>query len=291
MNVGIVGSSPLAAVVAHRLLKAFRVHVLAPEWPAEHLQREIVPVQDLAALSQQCRVLLVCAASAALHDTAGFGARLPSGTTVVDLSSGDPADAKALAAALQQRGIGFVDAPLHCESHAALPEASAITCGGPAGAVAAVRPLLEAICPKVIDFGDAGNGRAAALVVATVAAANRLVTYETAAMGFCNGLSVEDMGTVLTRCSGNNSGTVRLLPAIAAGRTTADVPLRSVVADLTLASQLAAKVGAPMMIGNLVRSLLQAESNRLGSAAALDDTFSRFHDATRQSADRAQAVA
>jgi hypothetical protein len=57
------------------------------------------------------------------------------------------------------------------------------------------------------------------------------------------------------------------------------VSLRSVVEDLTMASQLAMHVGAPMLIGNLVRSLLQAESNGLGASAGLDDTFRLFRDA------------
>jgi hypothetical protein len=57
------------------------------------------------------------------------------------------------------------------------------------------------------------------------------------------------------------------------------VSLRSVVEDLTMASQLAMRVGAPMLIGNLVRSLLQAASNGLAGPAGLDDTFRLFRNA------------
>ena len=70
-----------------------------------------------------------------------------------------------------------------------------------------------------------------------------------------------------------------MLPAIATGGRTADVSLRSIVEDLTMASKLAPHVGAPMLIGTLVRSLLQAESNGLGASARLDDTFRLFRDA------------
>ncbi len=86
-----------------------------------------------------------------------------------------------------------------------------------------------------------------------------------------NGLSVASMGTVLTCCSVYSSGTAKVLPATAASERTADVPLASVISQLALASRLAMRVGAPMVIGNVVRSLLQAESNALGATAELDD--------------------
>lgn len=284
MNVGIVGSSALAAAVLRRLVETYRVHVFLEDRSREPGDTRIAAAPSLAQLARSADVLLVCAASAAdvrdlLLGPAGLCEGLSPGKIVIDLTPGDPVQARAMAAEMQQRGVAFIDAPIHCERLGALPDTAAITCGGPADAVESVRQLLEAICPKVVHVGEAGSGRAARLVVATVAAANRLVTCECAAMGFRNGLSVEDMGTVLTRCSGYSSGTARVLPAIAAGGRTADVSLRSVVEDLTMASQLAMQVGAPLLIGNLVRSLLQAESNGLGALAGLDDTFRLFRDA------------
>ena len=284
MNVGILGSSALATAVVRRLVETHRVHVFPEDRSRELGDARIVAAPGLAQLARSAEVLFVCAASTAemrdlLLGPAGLCEGLSPGKIVIDQTPGDPAQARAMAAELQQRGVVFIDAPIHCEQLDALPDTSAIMCGGPADAVESVRQLLESICPKVVHVGEAGSGRAARLVVAAVAASNRLVTYECAAMGFRNGLSVEDMATVLTRCSGYSSGTARVLPAIAAGGRTADVSLRSVVEDLTTASQLAMHVGAPMLIGNLVRSLLQAESNGLGAAAGLDDTFRLFRDA------------
>lgn len=284
MNVGIFGNDALATAVARRLAAAYRVNVFpeAANLSVEDTRVVVAPSPTHLALS--CDVLLICAASAAdvrnlLLGPGGLSEGLSPGQIVIDQTPGDAIQARALAAELQQREVAFIDAPIHCELLDSLPDTAAITCGGAADAVESVRPLLETICPKVVHVGEAGSGQAARLVTATVAAANRLVTSECAAMGFMNGLSVADMGAVLTRCSGYSSGTARVLPAIAAGSRTADVSLRSVVEDLSMASQLAMKVGAPMLIGNLVRSLLQAESHRLGVAAGLDETFSLFHDA------------
>jgi hypothetical protein len=39
---------------------------------------------------------------------------------------------------------------------------------------------------------------------------------------------------------------------------------------------MAMHMGAPLVVGNVARSLLQGESNALGLSATLDDTFSIF---------------
>lgn len=285
MNIAILGSSPLAAVVANRLVNAHALHVVAEPWSRPLLEAGATAVASLAELARRCDVIVVCAASMAearerLLGRGGVCEGLSAGKIVIDQTVGDPDDASALSAALGKLGVRLIDAPMHFERIEALHDTSAILCGGPSDAFAAVRPVLDAIGPKVVHCGEsAGSGQAARLVVATVAACNRMITYECAAMGLRNGLSVSDMATVLNRCSGANSGTARVLPALAAGGRSADIPLDSVVNDLTRASRLAIQVDAPMLIGNLVRSLLQAESNALGASAHLDDTFRVFTNA------------
>ncbi len=100
-----------------------------------------------------------------------------------------------------------------------------------------------------------------------------MITYECAATGLRNGLSVADMGTVLNRSSGYNSASDRVLPALAAGQRTADIPLGAIVEDLRMATQMAMHVGAPTLVGNLVHGMLKAEWNDLGASATLDDTI------------------
>lgn len=281
MNVGILGHGPLVTAVARRVINAHRVHVFPQALHRELGAADTVLATTAAQLSRSCEVIVICATSTSevrelVLGSTGLRDGLSPGKIVIDQTPGDPDEARALAAELHKLGVAFIDAPLHCERLEALPDTSVITCGGPHEAVRSALQVLEAICPKVVHAGESGSGQAARLVVAVVAACNRLMTYECAATGFRNGLTVADMGTVLTRCSGYSSGTSRVLPAMAAGDRTADVSLASVVKDLVLASRLAMRVGAPMIVGNVVRSLLQAESNRLGASAHLDDTYGIF---------------
>ena len=108
------------------------------------------------------------------------------------------------------------------------------------------------------------------LVVAAIAACNRLITYECAAMGAKNGLTIADMATVLNKSSGYNSASARVLPALAANEQTADVTLGSWANDLRKASALGMRYGAPMLIATMARSTLDAASNRLGESATVD---------------------
>jgi 3-hydroxyisobutyrate dehydrogenase len=212
--------------------------------------------------------LLLVADPAALE---GAGTDLPTGATVVDLTPGDPALAQALAKSLAERGISFVDAPLHCEHLGRFPAEAAFLCGGASQDLEAVTPLLEKMGAKVVVCGGVGAGKVARAIVGAVAVCNRLITLEGAGMGFRNGLTVSDMGSVLERCSGSNSGTARVLPAIAESRRTSDMPLADAAAELALCVQLARRVGAPVLLATQAYTQVLGASRTAGPDATLDE--------------------
>jgi 3-hydroxyisobutyrate dehydrogenase len=243
--VDLVGDNALAAAVARQL-----------------------KVAGISVQSKASNGFVLVADAAALDDAA---TRLTSGATLVDLTAGDPARAKALAASLAERGVAFVDAPVHCEHLGRFPAEAAFLCGGTAAALAAVTPLLERLGAKVVVCGDVGAGHVARAMVGALALCNRLVTLEGAGMGFRNGLTVADMGRVLERCSGSNSGTARVLPAIAETRTTADMRLTDAAADMAQCIQLARRIGAPALIATQVYAQVLSASRTSNVDATLDD--------------------
>jgi 3-hydroxyisobutyrate dehydrogenase len=171
---------------------------------------------------------------------------------------------------LSELGVILVDAPLHTENTATAPETSAIFFGGPSSVLDSTREILENVCPTIIHCGDVGSGHAMRLVVSAIAACNRLITYECAAMGTRNGLTIGDMAVVLNKSSGYNSASARVLPAMAANKRTANVTLGAWADDLRNASAVAMRLGAPMLIATMARSTLDAASNRLGESATVD---------------------
>jgi 3-hydroxyisobutyrate dehydrogenase len=181
-----------------------------------------------------------------------------------------------MVARLAQRGVVLLDAPIHCELATELADTAAILCGGPQQAVDAVRPLLEIICPKVIYCGDTGAGHAMRIVTGTIAACNRLVTYECAAIGFTNGVALQDLATVITQSSGYNSATKRVLPVLADGGPTADVTLGEEAEVLRLAARLGRRTGAPMFVATTAGCLIESAAAAYGAAATLD-ALARIH--------------
>lgn len=273
-TIGLAGSGEVAAFVARQLAKRYDVRVLnTGNDPL--ICDGVEEVHSTARLAVGADLVVLCTDSQEVRTTLlrspdWLKANSAQKQILIDMGQGDPDETKALACDLREAGITLVDAPLHTENTAAIETASAILFGGPAYALDSVRGILEAVCPTVIPCGDVGNGHAMRLVVAAIAACNRLITYECAAMGAKNGLSIADMATVLNKSSGYNSASARVLPALAANTRTANATVGSWAEDLRKASAVGMRYGAPMLIATMARSTLDAASNRLGESSNVD---------------------
>ncbi|MFL9942364.1 NAD(P)-dependent oxidoreductase [Paraburkholderia graminis] len=273
-TIGVAGSGTVAAFVVHQLARKYSVRVLRTANDSLHCDG-VEEVHELTDLVAGADIVILCTDSdelrATLLQSADWQKRASSEKRIViDMGQGDPDETKVLAAALSEVGITLFDAPLHTENTAAIETTSAIFFGGPAAVLESVRGILESVCPTIIACGDVGNGHAMRLVVAAIAACNRLITYECAAMGATNGLAIADMATVLNSSSGYNSASARVLPALATNQRTADVSLSNWADDLRKASAVAMRYGAPMLLATMARSTLDAAANRLGGSSSVD---------------------
>jgi 3-hydroxyisobutyrate dehydrogenase len=273
-TIGLAGNGLVATFVARQLAKKHPLLVLNTG-AASVVCDGAEEVHNIATLATSADIVVLCTDSeegraTLLRSPDWLKASSAKKKILIDMGQGDPDETRLLAKDLGEAGIMFVDAPLHTENTATVPEASAIFFGGSVTVLESVHGILDAVCPKVIHCGDAGSGHAMRLVVAAIAACNRLITYECAAMGVRNGLTIADMATVLNKSSGYNSASARVLPALAANERTADVTLGSWADDLRKASALAMRYGAPMLIATMARSTLDAAANRLGASSIVD---------------------
>ncbi|SHK52045.1 NAD(P)-dependent oxidoreductase [Paraburkholderia terricola] len=273
-RIGVAGSGKVATFVVHQLAKKYSVRVLRAANDSL-LCDGVEEVHDVADLVAGSDIVILCTDSDELRATLlrspDWGKQASAEKRVViDMGQGDPDETKIIATTLSEVGITLVDAPLHTENTAAIETASAILFGGPPTVLESVRGVLESVCPTIIACGDVGNGHAMRLVVAAIAACNRLITYECAAMGAANGLAIADMATVLNSSSGYNSASARVLPALATNERTADVTLGNWADDLRMASAAAMRYGAPMLLATMARSTLDAAANRLGGSSSVD---------------------
>jgi 3-hydroxyisobutyrate dehydrogenase len=287
MQIGYIGKTPASAVLAQRLLQGgHQVSVLADAEMRAVSKVGAQVANSMSELARRCDVIFLDAGTAVqvrelVLGVDGLSQGLRDGHIVVDQTVGDPKLTAELATDLQKLGVALVDAPVHCELLAELSEFGVVLCGGSEDAQRTVRPLLDLLCKKVVSFGSVGKGHTARLLLGALAASNRLITLEGAAMGMKNGLSVRDMATVLNRCSGASAATARVLPGLGAAATTSDQTLESVVEELRLTVKLAMRLGAPVLLPQLVHGLLCAEANAFGPQVGMDESSRMFERAVR----------
>ena len=109
------------------------------------------------------------------------------------------------------------------------------------------------------------------LVNNTIAACYRLGMLEAVAMGRKYGLTLETMSDVINKSSGRSGATERLLPAMIAGEESSNFAIGLMLKDVSLATQLGLNCGAPMLLHNIVRGLLQQGVYKYGADVNLDE--------------------
>jgi 3-hydroxyisobutyrate dehydrogenase len=293
--IGYVGLGAMGAALARRLLRSSRtVHVydLRQESMQALEAQGAIAAPDLPSLARACDVILLCLPTSAVVRQVVFGPGglaqgLGSGKILVDQTTGDPAETRALAGELERLGVPLVDAPVSGGPAGAEAGTIVTLCGGSPQAFERVRPILRDTGPAVVYFGQSGNGHVAKLIKNTLGACNRLITYETVAMAVKIGLKLEDLAAVIAKGSGWTQAFERIVPVLRTGGRTAILRLELMVKDLDLSFRIGAECGAPMFIANAVRCTVEAAANEIGPDANIDEMARLF--AARAGVDFAEA--
>ena len=278
MEIGYVGLGAMGGALARRLMLSHKLHVLdlRPDVVQGFTDNGAIPAQNGASLAQTCDIVLMCLPRSsnvreAIFGPGGLAEGLEPGKILVDQTSGDPDETRAMAAELAERGITLIDAPVSGGPAGADAGTIAIMVGGPMEAFEKVKPYFESISPNVMHCGDIGNGHVVKIVNNTMAACNRLAMYEAVAVGRKYGLSLQTISDVINKSSGRSGATERTLPAMLKGEQASNFAIGLMLKDVSLGAKLGINAGAPMMIANVVRGMLQAGTYELGEAANLDD--------------------
>lgn len=279
MELGYVGLGAMGGALARRLMLSHKLRVLdlRPEVVADFAAKGAIPAQDGASLARECDVVMLCLPRSAdvrkaIFGPGGLAEGLTPGKIVVDQTSGDPDETRAMAAELAAKGITLIDAPVSGGPAGADAGTIAIMAGGAIETFETVKPVFLSISPNVVHCGAIGNGHVVKLVNNTIAACNRLAMLEAVAMGRKYGLSLETMDAVINKSSGRSGATERGLPAMIAGTQSSNFAMALMLKDVTLATQLGSKCGAPMFLHNIARGLLQSGLHHCGEAANMDET-------------------
>ena len=278
MKAGYIGLGVMGGALARRLMVSRPLMVFDRDAAtvSAFAAEGATPAPSAAALADCCDTVLICVPrSENVHEVL-FGADgltmgLAPGKIVMDQTSGDPAQTRAMAAALAEQGVSMVDAPVSGGPRAAQAGTIAIMVGGDEQVLEKVRPLLNDISPNITRCGGIGAGQVMKVVNNTISTCNRIAMLEGVAMGLRNGLDLSTMAEVLNQGGARSKSSETLLVALARGVPNSKFALALMLKDLNLASNIAVESGAPLQFGQLARAMLQMAHHQLGPDANIDD--------------------
>lgn len=262
--VAIVGVGNMGGCMAGRLLDLgwlVRVHDIDHAKIRALQSQGATACSDAAEAATGVAAFIVCVVDAAQTQDVLFGARgaapaLAAGTPVLLCPTIAPDDVERLASALGDRGLLPVDAPMSGGPARARDGTMSLMAAGAPPAMAAARPLLDALSTRVFHVGDrVGDGARTKLVNNLLAGINLVGAAEAIAMARTLGLDAGRTLDVIEQSSGQSwVGSDRMRRAIA-GNFEPLAHMTLLRKDTALAVQAAAAAGFEGPLGPAARDV------------------------------------
>jgi 3-hydroxyisobutyrate dehydrogenase len=237
----------------------------AARFAAEHGARAAADAADAAEGAEVLVAILPTSreVAAVADDVAGV---LPAGALFIDMTSGNPARTREIAARLAGRGIRMVDCPVSGGVPRARTGELAIRAGGTAADLDAAEPILRAMGKSIHRCGDIGAGQAMKALNNLVSAGGLLIAVEALLIGQKFGLEPGLMVDVLNASTGMNNATQKKLRQyVLSRRFDSGFHIGLMAKDLTIALDVGREGGVPAPFAALCRELWAAGAAQLGA--------------------------
>lgn len=215
-RVGFIGLGRMGSPMASRLAAVgYTVHAfdVMPGLAAALAQRHdrIEVAHDVAAVAAgAAAVILMVPDSDAVEDiliSRGLLDAIDGSGIVIDMSSSEPRRTAALAARAADSGVTLIDAPVSGGVRGAEGGTLTIMVGGPEGAVAAVKPILEQLGSTIRHAGAVGTGHAVKALNNLLSATHLLASSEAIVAGERFGLDPALTLEIINGSSGRSGST------------------------------------------------------------------------------------
>ncbi|MGH2990406.1 MAG: NAD(P)-dependent oxidoreductase [Solirubrobacterales bacterium] len=208
-RVAFIGIGTMGLPMARNLVAAGHELVAVDADPARAALLETpVAATPAEAAAGSDVALLSLPSPAAVEDVVlgpgGIRAGARRGLALLDMSTGPPALARALAAELNRSGIDSLDAPVSGGPRGAEAGSLTVMVGGSPEAFAAWRPLLETLGSLVLRVGASGAGQAAKLCNNMIAGATMVAIAEACALAQREGIDPGVLYSLLTSSMGDS---------------------------------------------------------------------------------------
>lgn len=197
----------------------------------------------------------------------GLLATLAASVRVIDCSTIAPETARKVAKVAAEKGISLIDAPVSGGTAGATNATLTFMVGGEDAAVAAAKPLLEAMGKNIFHAGGNGAGQVAKVCNNMLLAIHMIGSAEALNLGVSLGLDASVLSDIMKQSSGDNwslqkynpmPGVMEGVPASRdySGGFGTDLMLK----DLGLAEEAALGAQTPIPLGGLARQLYALHS-------------------------------
>ena len=268
MNVGFIGLGIMGRPMVRNLLKAGYTLVVYDK---------VAKVDDLVALgaragvsnkdvASQCEVIITMLPNSPNVKEAVLGKDgvldgAKAGTVLVDMSSIAPGAAQEICAAVKEKGIVMLDAPVSGGEPKAIEGTLAIMVGGDAKAFESVKPILEKMGSSVVRVGDIGAGNVTKLANQIIVALNIAAVSEAFVLATKAGVNPE---AVFNAIKGGLAGSTVMnakVPMILDGNFKPGFRIELHIKDLQNALDTAHAFNVPVPLTANVMETLQALKN------------------------------
>jgi 3-hydroxyisobutyrate dehydrogenase len=254
MQTGFVG---LGAMGAHMARSLHRAGLLTGVWnrtagKAAELAKELhcIAFADLAEMAGNCEAVVICvSADDDLREViAGLEPALSPNMIVLDCSTVGAGTARAMYAALEALGVGFLDCPVSGGVEGARTASLAIMVGGDEPVFTRARLILEAMGKNVAYLGASGAGQATKATNQIMCAGIIQAVGEAMAFAHAEGLPLDRVIEVLGKGAGSSWYFVNRAPFMAHNSFPAGFRVRLHAKDLRICRDMAAQHGARLPV-------------------------------------------
>ena len=264
MKIGFIGMGIMGRPMARNLIKAGYDVTVASRTPAhcETVREAGAKVTDFAGIARESDVIFTMLPNSpevreVLLGEKGIAGLLHAGQTVIDTSSIDPLESRAIAAELARYGVEMLDAPVSGGEPKAIDGTLSFMVGGKREVFDRYSELLGAMGSSVVYCGEIGAGNTTKLANQVIVAANIAAVAEGLMLAKRAGVDPE---TVYHAIRGGLAGSTVMDAKgtmMLAGNTKPGFRIDLHIKDLNNAVNVAHAVGAPLPVTANVMEILQ----------------------------------
>lgn len=259
-GIGLMGTPMSRRLVAagHQLV----VYDVKPEAMAPLLALGAEAAASPADLAERCRKVITMLPNSAIVEEvvlgpSGLAEGFAPGSVLMDMSSAIPTSTRKIAAALAEKSVETIDAPVSGGPVGAADGTLTIMVGGEEEVYQACLPVLQAMGRNIFYIGPAGSGHTMKAINNMLSAVNILAACEGLVLGVKAGLSLEKIVEVVSTGSGRSYAIdTKAARQVLANNYQPGFTTDLMYKDVDIATTLGRQLGVPLLAGNLALQML-----------------------------------